>query len=115
MYKIILVSILLMSSLIAFGQTKDSLSLADETIYEKVDTVASFPGGKEAWYKFISYNFDASVGIENGAKKGTYEIKVRFTVTKDGTLKDFEHITNYKHGLESKVWAIFGWSCRTDH
>jgi hypothetical protein len=103
MYKIILVSILLMSSLIAFGQTKDSLSLADETIYEKVDTVASFPGGKQAWNKFVGNTLDAAVGLENGAKKGTYKVKVRFTVTKDGTLKNFEPVTKFKHGFEEEV------------
>jgi len=104
MNKIFLIPILLFSSLMAISQSTDSTKLAnDNIIYELVDSVAHFPGGKSDWNKFVDKNLDAGVGIENGAKKGTYKIKIRFTVTKDGSLKDFEPITKYKHGFEEEV------------
>lgn len=103
MHKFLLIPILLLISLAAISQSADSTKVADDSIYEVVDSVASFPGGKQAWNKFVENTLDPGVGLENGAKKGTYKIKIRFTVTKDGSLKDFEPITKYKHGFEEEV------------
>lgn len=103
-YKFFLIPVLLLSSLAAISQSTDStLVLADETIYDTVDSVARFPGGKPAWNKFVDNTLNAGIGVEKGAKKGTYKVRIRFTVTKDGTLKDFEPKTKYKHGFEEEV------------
>ena len=104
MNKIVLLPILLLSSLFSASQTTDSIPnpLAD-TVYENVDTVATFPGGRKEWIKFVGNTLDANVGVENGAKEGNYKVNVRFTVTKDGSLKDFEPVTNFKHGFEEEV------------
>ena len=104
MHKILFVAIFLLASLAALSQSTDSVMVrADETIYEMVDSVATFPGGKPAWNKFVEKTLDAGVGVENGARKGTYKVRIRFTVTRDGTLKDFEPVTKYKHGFEEEV------------
>jgi protein TonB len=79
---------------------------ADITIYTAVDTVASFPGGRPAWVKFLEKNLNPAVGVENGARVGTYNVKIKFTVTKDGTLKDFVPVTKYKHGFEEEVIRV---------
>lgn len=42
----------------------------------------------------------------NGAKKGTYNVVIRFAVTKDGTLKDFTPLTKFKYGMEEEVIRI---------
>jgi len=107
MNKIILLLLLLLSSFFSNSQTTDTSATSNENIiYDIVDSVAAFPGGKAAWYKFIENNLDANVGVENSAKKGTYKVKIRFTVTKDGTLKDFEPVTKYKHGFEDEVIRV---------
>ena len=103
MNKFFLMPVLLLSSLIAISQSTDSTIVNGEIIYETVDSVAQFTGGKPAWDKFVEKNLDAGVGVENGAKKGTYKVRIRFTVTKDGSLKDFEPVTKYKHGFEGEV------------
>src|SRR5688572_12445206 len=103
MIKTILLSISLLSTGFVFSQSTDTTSIDDNTIYEIVDTVASFPGGKPAWNKFVEKNLDPNVGVENGANKGTYKVKIKFTVTKDGTLQDFEPMTKFKHGFEEEV------------
>jgi protein TonB len=79
---------------------------ADTTIYTAVDTVASFPGGRPAWVKFLEKNLNPAVGVENSAKVGIYNVKIKFTVTKDGTLKDFVAVTKYKHGFEEEVIRV---------
>jgi len=107
MIKTILLSISLLSSIFVFSQSTDTTSnIDDNAIYEVVDTVASFPGGKPAWGKFVERNLDPNVGVENGANKGTYKVKIKFTVTKDGTLQDFEPLTKFKHGFEEEAIRV---------
>ncbi|MBS1655100.1 MAG: hypothetical protein JSU05_09665 [Bacteroidetes bacterium] len=115
MAKLISLFVLLFSSLAAISQTNDTVSapgqnnsaaINDTTVYTTVDTPASFPGGRTAWNKFVEQNLNAAVGIDNGAKKGTYNVVIKFTVTKEGTLKDFEPVTHYKHGFEEEVIRV---------
>ena len=107
MKKTILFSIIVLNSFFIFSQSTDTiLNAEDTTFYETVDTLAGFPGGKPAWNKFVEKNLDANVGVENGAKKGTYKVKIKFTVTRDGTLKDFEPVTKFKHGFEDEVIRV---------
>jgi len=107
MHKIILLLPLLLSSFFSNSQTTDTSATSnDNTIYDTVDSVATFPGGKAAWYKFVGNNLNPNVGVENSAKKGTYKVKIKLTVTKDGTLKDFEPVTKYKHGFEEEVIRV---------
>ena len=112
--KIILILALSIISSVSLSQTSDTIPKPvqtepadnDNTIYTDVDSIASFPGGKKEWNKFIEKNLDAGVGVENGAKKGTYNVKIKFTVTKDGSLKDFVPVTKYKHGFEEEVIRV---------
>lgn len=114
MIKFILILPLSFISCFGISQTSDSIPKAvqsevadtDNTIYTDVDSIASFPGGRNAWIKFVSNNLDPNVGVENGAKKGTYNVKIKFTVTKDDTLKDFVPVTKYKHGFEEEVIRV---------
>jgi len=107
MNKIILLLPLLSSLFFSNSQTTGTPATSNDTIiYDTVDSVATFPGGKTAWYKFVENNLDANVGVENSAKKGTYKVRIKFTVTKEGELKDFEPVTKYKHGFEEEVIRV---------
>jgi len=96
----------------AFAQTSDSTinfnskELNDTTIYTDVDSPASFAGGQPAWFKYIEKTLNPFVGVDNSARKGTYNVRIKFTVTRDGTLKDFVPITKYKHGFEDEVIRV---------
>ena len=105
-------SILLLVSLSASSQVTDTIKNIDSLIYETVDTAASFPGGKAAWDKFAGKNINAFVPVENSAKKGTYKVKIGFTVMKDGSLRDFERITKHMHGMEEEVIRVLKLSPR---
>jgi hypothetical protein len=54
----------------------------------------------------LEKKLDAGVGVDNGADRGTYRVVIKFTVTKDGTLKNFVPVTKYKHGFEEEVIRI---------
>jgi len=116
MKKRLVLCVLLLNSIFSFSQTTDTtansnrnyvaVSDNDTTTYTNVDSLATFPGGRPSWIKYVEKNLNPSVGVDNGAKKGTYNVKIKFTVTKDGTLKDFVPITKYKHGFEEEVIRI---------
>jgi hypothetical protein len=78
----------------------------DTTVYDQVDTAAYFEGGRAGWIKFISQTLNPSVGIDNGAKNGRYNVVIRFTVMSDGTLKDFRPETKYGYGFEEEVVRV---------
>jgi len=112
MNKFLYITILLAGSSSVFAQTSDTITnstskaLNDTTIYTDVDTAASFPGGRPAWISHIQKTLNPSVGVDNGARTGTYNVLIKFTVTKDGVLKDFVPVTKYKHGFEEEVIRV---------
>ena len=114
MIRTILIFVLIFYSIPGISQTTDTIpgdnknisDNNDETIYTVVDSIATFPGGRNAWNKFIENNLNALVGVENGAKRGTYNVKIKITVTKDGTLKDFVPMTKFKHGFEEEAIRV---------
>ena len=116
MKKFLVITILLVCISSVFAQTSDTTNnstgnfitkeLNDTTIYTDVDTPASFPGGEPAWISYIQKTLNPSVGVDNGARKGKYNVLIKFTVTKDGTLKDFVPVTKYKHGFEDEVIRV---------
>lgn len=105
MSKSIFVILFILLTSCIYSQTRDT-TINEEAIYETVDSVAHFPGGNEAMIRFFNQNIDASVPVEKNAKKGTYKVKIKFTVTKEGLLRDFEPLTNYKHDFEDEVIRV---------
>jgi hypothetical protein len=91
-----------------YSQTGDPAiaNLTDSAIYVTVDTVASFPGGRSAWNKFIEKSLHPAVGVDNGAKFGTYNVIISFVVTKEGVLKDFQPDTKFGKGFEQEVIRV---------
>lgn len=93
----------------SFSQSADTSNYRsnnDTTIHEIVDTEAAFPDGQTGWVKFLQKNLDASVPVENGAKKGKYIVAAKFVVTKDGKVKDIVAETKYRHGMEEELIRI---------
>lgn len=99
MSKIILSLVFITISFFASSQS------TDETIYAEteVDSVAHFPGTKNDWNKFLQKTLNPNVPVDNGAKPKRYDVKISFTVTKEGKLKDFKPETKHKHGMEEEV------------
>jgi len=94
-----------------FAQKSDSTSNAntvdnDTTVYTKVDTEASFPGGQQGWIKFLQHNLNAGVAADDGAKVGNYIIWVKFIVTKEGHVKNIVAETKNGFGTEEEVKRV---------
>lgn len=63
-----------------------------DIIFKKVEIEAKFPGGPEAWKKYLERNLDANAATNDGAPAGSYRVKVQFIVDKTGAISNVEAI-----------------------
>ena len=78
----------------------------ENKVFNKVEVEASFPGGDAAWTRYLRNNLDANTPIDNGAPEGTYQVIVRFIVSKDGSISDVVAETKYGYGMEAEAVKI---------
>lgn len=74
----------------------------ENKIFTKVEVEAEYPGGSNAWRKYLERNLEAGVPGENGAPPGQYTVVVRFIVAKDGSVSDVQAETSHGHGMEQE-------------
>lgn len=75
-------------------------------IFEKVDIEANFPGGEQAWRKYLENNLNPSIPADNGAPCGLYTVYVQFIVNKQGSISDIKALTKLGYGMEQEVVRI---------
>jgi protein TonB len=56
--------------------------------FKTVQIQAKFPGGPDAWIKYLQRNLRSDVPVENGAPSGRYTVIVSFLVDKDGNISE---------------------------
>lgn len=78
----------------------------ENKVFNKVEVEASFPGGDAAWTRYLKNNLDANVPIDNEAPAGTYQVIVRFIVSKDGSISEVVPETKYGYGMEAEAVKI---------
>ncbi len=75
-------------------------------IVENVQVQAKFPGGAEAWKRYLSKHLDPGVPLNNGAPEGVYTVIVKFVVSKDGSIRDIECDNDPGFGIGAQVIKI---------
>lgn len=60
--------------------------------FTKVEHEAKFPGGLEAWKKYLERNLNANIAADNGAPAGLYTVTVQFVVDKSGVISDVKSV-----------------------
>ncbi|MEO6233409.1 MAG: energy transducer TonB [Ferruginibacter sp.] len=78
----------------------------EDKIFTKVENEAQFPGGQAAWVRYLQKNLNPNAPIDNGAPGGTYQVIVKFIVSKDGTISDVQAETKYGYGMEAEAIKI---------
>ncbi|MCP9750272.1 energy transducer TonB [Ferruginibacter sp. HRS2-29] len=78
----------------------------ENKIFNKVEVEAEFPGGSAAWTRYIRNNLNANAPVDNGAPPGTYQVIVRFIVSRDGTISDVTPETKFGYGMEEEAVKI---------
>jgi periplasmic protein TonB len=78
----------------------------EDKIFTKVENEAAFPGGDAAWRRFLEKNLNASTPIDNGAPEGTYQVIVKFIVSKDGSISDVQAESKHGYGMEEEAVKV---------
>jgi hypothetical protein len=86
--------------------TDTSASKAANLTFEKDDQIAYYPGGLEAWKKYLLKKLDGQFPIRNGAPSGKYRVMVKFKVTKTGELTDIVAENDPGYGLADEAVRI---------
>ncbi|GAB3351752.1 hypothetical protein GCM10027566_10460 [Arachidicoccus ginsenosidivorans] len=71
-----------------------------------VDHEASFPGGPEAWRKFLEVNLRTRILVDNNAPAGTYPVTVSFLVDKQGNISEVKAINQPKEDYGTGAEAV---------
>ncbi|ANI89904.1 hypothetical protein A9P82_11775 [Arachidicoccus ginsenosidimutans] len=64
----------------------------EESEFHTIEIEAKFPGGDEAWHKYLLSHLRENVPVDNGAPAGLYAITVSFLVSTDGSISDVKAV-----------------------
>ena len=71
-----------------------------------VEIEAVYPGGQQAWSKFLHENLNSNIPSKNKAPIGRYTAAALFTVDTDGSLSNVKPVTNFGFGMEEEVIRV---------
>ncbi len=78
----------------------------ETTIFVRVENEAEFPGGHQAWVRYLHQHLNPNAPVENGAPNGTYQVIVKFVVSKDGIISNVNGETKFGYGMEEEAIKI---------
>lgn len=74
--------------------------------FKTVQIEAKFPGGNDAWVKYLQRNLRGEVAQENGAPAGNYTVVVSFLVSKDGSISEVKALNNPGYGISAEAVRV---------
>jgi protein TonB len=74
--------------------------------FKTVQIQAKFPGGPDAWTKYLQRNLQSDVPTENGAPPGSYTVVVSFLVDKDGNISEVKAENDPGYGTSAEATRV---------
>jgi protein TonB len=74
--------------------------------FKTVQIQAKFPGGPDAWQKYLQRNLQSDVPTENGAPTGAYTVVVSFLVDKDGNISEVKAENDPGYGTATEAVRV---------
>lgn len=74
--------------------------------FKTVQIQAKFPGGPDAWAKYLQRNLQSDVPTENGAPPGAYTVVVSFLVDKDGNISEVKAENDPGYGTAAEAVRV---------
>ena len=74
--------------------------------FKTVQIQAKFPGGPEAWVKYLQRNLRADVPVENGAPTGRLTVVVSFLVDKEGNISEVKAENDPGYGTAAEAVRV---------
>lgn len=85
---------------------RSDTAIIDGKAYTKVEVEAGYPGGDEAWKKFLIKTLNSEVPGKNHSPAGLFTVIAKFIVTKNGTVDSITAETNNGFGMEEEVIRV---------
>jgi len=86
--------------------TTTPVKVDEDQIFTKVEKEAEYPGGLAAFRKYLEKNLDAQTPTDHNAPPGTYNVIVRFIVSRDGTVSGVTPETSFGYGMEDEAVRV---------
>ena len=74
--------------------------------FTSVQVEAKFPGGQDAWRKFLERNLNNQTPADNGAASGNYTVTVSFLVDKDGNISQVQSLNDPGYGCAAEAVRV---------
>jgi len=85
------------------AEIKEADKPETDKIFDKVEIEAAFPGGMDAWRKYLERNLNAQIPILKKAPSETYTVIIQFIVNLDGSVSDARALTKHGYGMEEEA------------
>ena len=107
LFKPLLTTIILLTTCLSFAQDaiKQDTLKSKSLVYAQVEVEADYPGGNEAWAKYVSKNMKPGVPSKD-APVGKYQVIAIFIVGTDGAVKDVKPLTILGYDMEEEVVRV---------
>src|SRR6478752_6433810 len=74
--------------------------------FKTVQIEAKFPGGADAWQKYLERNLNSNVPVDNGAPPGNYTVIVSFLVDKSGNISEVQPLNDPGYGTAAEAVRV---------
>lgn len=78
----------------------------EDSLFTREQREAKFPGGQQAWVRYLEENLDHDVPVRKGAPSGTYQVIVKFIIDMEGIIKDVVAETHHGYGMENELIRV---------
>jgi hypothetical protein len=79
-------------TILGFVKAQQLIEEDYEKIFIKAEKEPSFPGGENAWIRFLQQNLKPNVAADDGAPPGVYTVEVQFIVDAQGKVTEVRPI-----------------------
>jgi len=85
----------------------DNFKFTPPTIVKDTNFVeASFPGGHDAWEKFLEKNLNSNIPVDKGSPPGTYKVVLSFLVDANGKVSQIKAVNDPGYGTAEEAVRV---------
>jgi len=80
--------------------------IVTDSVFTREEKEAGFPGAEKGWRSYLEQNLNPNVPVNRKAPPGTYNVRIKFIVQKDGNITEISAETSFGYGMEEEVIRV---------
>ena len=88
-------------------RAQDTTGTKKDIIFTSIQVEAKFPGGQDAWIKFLETHIHPTVAADHKAPPGRYTVTISFLVDETGKVSEVQVINDPGYGTANDVLKAF--------